>query len=57
MTELEERASPDAEAGYGAAIDGDRDDAPDQDQPQIREPASEEEVAQDNYANTDDQES
>jgi hypothetical protein len=57
MTELEERASPEAESGYGAAIDGDREDTPDQDQPQIREPASEEEAAQDNYANTDDQES
>ena len=57
MTELEERASPEAEAGYGAAIDGDLEDTPDQDQPQIRESVSEDEVAQDNYANTDDQES
>jgi hypothetical protein len=57
MTELEQRAVTDEETGYGAAIDGDRDEAPDQDQPQIREPASDEEVAQDNYANTDDQES
>jgi hypothetical protein len=57
MTELEERASPEPEAGYGAASDGDREYAPDQDQPQIREPASEEEAGQDNYANTDDQES
>ena len=57
MTELEERASPEEETGYGAAIDGDLEDAPDQDQPEIREPVSEEEAAQDNYANTDDEES
>jgi hypothetical protein len=53
MTELERRLDPEDEAGYGAAIDGDRDDAPDQEQPQNREPSSEEEVEQDNYANTD----
>jgi len=57
MTELEERAGAEAETGFGAAIDGDREDAADQDQPEIREPVSDEEAAQDNYANTDDQES
>ena len=57
MSELEERDVPDEEIGYGAAIEGDVDDAPDQDQPQTREPPSEVEAEQDNYANTDDQES
>ena len=57
MTELEERAGPEAETGYGAAIGGDREGAPHQDQPEIREPVSDEEAAQDNYANTDDEES
>jgi hypothetical protein len=57
MSELDERDVPDEEIGYGAAIEGDVDDAPDQDQPQTREPPSEEEAEQDNYANPDDQES
>ena len=52
MTALEER--PEYETGYGAAV---TDDAPEQDQPQTREPASDEEAEQDNYANTDDVES
>jgi hypothetical protein len=55
MSELEERERPEDEIGYGAAIEGDLGDAPDQDQPQTREPPSEEEADQDNYANTDDQ--
>lgn len=58
MTELEERAGvdeeKDEETGYGAAVDGDMDEAPDQEQPHLREPASEEEADLDNYANTDD---
>lgn len=57
MTELEERPEvdeKDEETGYGAAIEGDMDEAPDQAQPHLREPASEEEEGQDNYANTDD---
>ena len=55
MSALEERRGD--ETGYGAAVTGDADEAPDQDQPQTREPASGEEAAQDNYANTDDEES
>ena len=53
MSTLEER--PEDEIGYGAAVTGDMDDAPEQDQPQTREPASDEEAEQDNYANTDDE--
>ena len=53
MSALEER--PEDETGYGAAVTGDMDDAPEQDQPQTtREPGSDEEIEQDNYANTDD---
>jgi hypothetical protein len=55
MSTLEER--PEEESGYGAAITGETEDAPDRDQPRTREPASEEEAEQDNYANTDDEES
>ena len=40
------------EPGYGAAREGDLDDAPDQAQ-QRREPPSDEEAAQDDYANRD----
>ncbi len=54
MSELEERTDQEAETGYGAAVDGAMEDAP-EDQPQTREPASDEEAAQDNYANTDDE--
>lgn len=53
MSEPEEPEVPEDEIGYGAAIEGDLEDAPDQDQ-QTREPPSEEEADQDNYANTDD---
>lgn len=42
------------DVGYGASHEGDLDDAPDQVQPEERQPASDEEVEQDNYANTDD---
>ena len=42
------------DVGYGASREGDLDDAPDQVQPEEREPASREEAKQDNYANTDD---
>ncbi len=55
MSTVEE--GPEDETGYGAAVTGDRDDAPEQDQPRTREPASEEEAEQGNYANTDDEES
>jgi hypothetical protein len=55
MSALDER--PDDETGSGAAVTGDTGNAPEQDQPRIREPASDEEAEQDNYANTDDQES
>jgi hypothetical protein len=54
MTTEDRTADPD-ETGYGAARQGDLDDAPDQEQQQQREPPSDEEVEQDNYANTDDQ--
>ena len=50
MSAVEER--PEDETGYGAAVTRD-DEAPEQDQPQTREPASDEEAQQDNYANTD----
>ena len=53
MSELQDRTRSDEEAGYGAATDGDREDEPDQEQ-QTREPASEEEAEQNNYANTAD---
>jgi thioredoxin-like negative regulator of GroEL len=43
------------DVGYGAAREGDLDDAPDQVQPEERTPASDEEAEQDNYANTDDE--
>jgi hypothetical protein len=52
MSALEER--PEDETGYGAAVTGDH-DAAGQDEPQNREPASDEEAEQDNYANTDDE--
>ena len=55
MSTLDER--PEDEAGYGAADTGEPHDAPEQDPPQTREPASGEEAEQDNYANTDDAES
>ena len=57
MSAVEERPDAEDESGYGAAVEGDLDDVPDQEQPRTREPASEEEAEQDNYANTDDQES
>ncbi len=41
------------DVGYGASREGDLDDAPDQAQPDEREPASDNEAEQDNYANTD----
>lgn len=41
------------ESGYGAAEDGDVEDAPDQVQPERRQPPTEEEAEQDNYANKD----
>ena len=56
MSELQDRTRSDEEAGYGAATDGDREDGPDQEQ-QTREPASEEEAEQNNYANTADDQS
>ena len=53
MSELHDRARPEEEAGYGAATEGDMRNTPDQEQ-QTREPASEEEAEQNNYANTED---
>lgn len=55
MSASEER--PEDETGYGAAVTGDLEDAPQLDQPETREPASDEEEEQDNYANTADEES
>jgi hypothetical protein len=52
MTTTEDRAPNPDDTGYGAAREGDRDDAPDQAQ-QHREPPSEHEAEQDDYANTD----
>jgi hypothetical protein len=43
------------DSGYGAAQDGDREDMPDQAQPERRQPPSDEETEQDNYANTDEE--
>jgi hypothetical protein len=49
-----ERQAPDPdETGYGAARDGDRDDAPEQAQQRRREPPPDEEAAQDDYADRD----
>lgn len=53
MSALGER--PEESIGDGAAVTGDTENAPEQDQPRTREPASEEEAEQDNYANTDDE--
>jgi hypothetical protein len=50
MTETPERMPDPDDAGYGAAREGDVEDAPDQAQ-QRREPPSDEEDAQDDYAN------
>ena len=56
MSVREARPNEDDEGGYSVAVTGDLDGAADQDQPGRREPASDEEAEQDNYANTDDQE-
>jgi len=53
MAENQDRSRPEDDVGYGAATEGDLENAPDQDQ-QTREPASEQEAEQSNYANTDD---
>jgi hypothetical protein len=54
MTKAENRATDPDETGYGAAREGDREEMPDQEQQHRREPPSDEEAEQDNYANTDD---
>jgi hypothetical protein len=43
------------ESGYGAAEDGDVGDVPEQVQAERRQPPTDEETEQDNYANTDEQ--
>ena len=53
MAERQDRSRPEEVAGYGAATEGDLENAPEQEQ-QTREPASEEEAEQNNYANTAD---
>lgn len=55
MSELEEKPN-DNEARYDAQPVGDLGGAPAPDRPERRQPASDEEAEQDNYANTDDQE-
>jgi hypothetical protein len=57
MSALEERPDPGDEAGYGAAVEGETTDASDQEQPESGEPGSGEEADQDNYVNTEDEES
>ena len=57
MSDNQKGARPQDETGYGAASEGDTEDAPDQVQPQTREPVSEEESEQDAYANTVNEES
>ena len=56
MSVREARRTTTTKAGYSVAVTGDLDGAADQDHPGRREPASDEEAEQDNYANTDDQE-
>jgi len=54
MSALEEKRED--ETGCGT-VTGETDDAPEHDEPRTREPVSEEEAEQDNYANTADEES
>ena len=42
-----------AEAGYGASEEGDQRDAPDQVQPELREPPTDEESELDDYAESE----
>ena len=53
MAERQDRSRPEEDAGYGAATEGDLENAPEQEQ-QTREPASEQDAEQNNYANTAD---
>jgi hypothetical protein len=55
MTELDEPAVTYEEAGFGAEVDGDREDVADQDRPQRREPTSAEQAARGSCANPVDQ--
>ena len=57
MSDNQKGARPQDETGYGAASEGDMEDAPDQVQTQTREPASEKESEQDACANTADEKS
>jgi hypothetical protein len=52
---VDERYSSEEESGYGAAEDGDVEDAPDQEHAELRQPPSDEETEQDDYANTDEE--
>ena len=56
MSVREARPKDDDEGGYSVSVARDVDGAADQDRSGRREPASDEETEQDNYANTDDQE-
>lgn len=51
MTNEERYDEPDA--GYGASEEGDLEKAPDQEQPELREPPTEEEAELDDYAESE----
>ena len=51
MTTHEEQNE--SEAGYGASEEGDMEDAPEQAQPELREPPTDEEAELDDYAESD----
>jgi hypothetical protein len=52
MTNNEDH-SDESEAGYGASEEGDMEDAPEQQQPELREPPTDEEAELDDYAESD----
>jgi hypothetical protein len=52
MTTYEDRPD-EGEAGYGASEEGDLEDAPKQEQPELREPPTDEETELDDYAESD----
>jgi hypothetical protein len=51
MTRYEDQSE--FEAGYGASEQGDLEEAPEQAQPEFREPPTDEEAKQDDYAESD----
>lgn len=52
MTTYEDRLE-ETGAGYGASDEGDMEDAPDQEQPELREPPTDEEAELDDYAESE----